>query len=59
MSLPSIEADYCTGCNRCVEVCEHGCLALVWDFATLVRPADCNGEGRCMEACPEHLIQMS
>jgi ferredoxin len=30
----------------------------VWDFATLVRPQDCGGDGRCAEACPENLIRM-
>jgi NAD-dependent dihydropyrimidine dehydrogenase PreA subunit len=55
---PVIRRDYCTGCNACVAACDNDCLALEWDFATLVRPDDCDGEGNCRRACPEGLITM-
>ena len=55
---PVIQRDYCTGCNICVMACDNNCLALEWDFATLVRPEDCDGEGNCMRACPDGLIRM-
>lgn len=56
--LPVISQNYCTGCSLCVKACEHECLGLVWDFATLQRPQDCHSDGKCVEACPEGCIQM-
>ena len=56
--VPAIDRDACTGCGSCVKECEHGCLSLVWDFATLVRAEDCCSEGRCVSACPQKLIRM-
>lgn len=56
--LPVIDRDYCTGCSACVDACDRKCLQLVWDFATLVRPADCDGDGKCVGVCPEKLIRM-
>jgi len=56
--LPVIAHDYCTGCALCVEACDHGCLEMVWDFATLQRAQDCGSEGHCMAACPDDVIRM-
>lgn len=57
--LPVIDRDYCNGCNACVESCPRGCLGLVWDFATLVRPELCDSDGSCVGSCPERLIRMA
>lgn len=56
--LPAIARHYCTGCGACVEACVHGCLEMVWDFATLSQPGDCSSEGNCVQACAEGLIRM-
>lgn len=56
--LPVIDQDYCTGCARCVEACDHCCLEMVWDFATLTVPDHCGSEGYCMSACPTNVIHM-
>lgn len=55
--LPAI-ADYCLGCGKCVEACPHGCLELVWEFATLQRAGDCVSEGDCVDVCPQTAIRM-
>ena len=55
--LPVIN-DYCHGCGLCVEACEHDCLGMVWDFATLGVPSDCGSEGICMKVCPQEAIHM-
>jgi NAD-dependent dihydropyrimidine dehydrogenase PreA subunit len=57
--LPVIAQDRCTGCALCVDACDHGCLELIWAFATLTRPGDCGSEGTCADVCPEHLIDMA
>ena len=56
--LPVIDRDYCTGCGLCMEACDHCCLGLVWDFATLLRPEACGSEGQCVPVCKEKLIHM-
>jgi ferredoxin len=56
--VPVINTDECVGCGTCVATCQHGCLELVWDFSTLVRPDDCVSCGACMTACPHKVIQM-
>jgi Na+-translocating ferredoxin:NAD+ oxidoreductase RNF subunit RnfB len=56
--LPVVSQDVCTGCGVCVGSCDHGCLELVWSFATLTRPLDCGSEGICVAACPEDAIRM-
>jgi|GEM_PF-3989467 len=56
--LPVIDTGYCSGCGACVAVCDHGCLGLVWDFATLLAPEACGSEGQCVDVCPEGIIRM-
>jgi Na+-translocating ferredoxin:NAD+ oxidoreductase RNF subunit RnfB len=57
--LPVIDRDNCLGCERCVAACDHGCLEMIWSFATLTQPHNCTGEGRCTKACPQQIIQMA
>ena len=56
--LPVIDTDACSGCNECVEACEHGCLSMEWSFATLTHPDRCHSDGKCMETCPYGVIHM-
>ncbi len=56
--VPVISQGYCTGCALCVEVCEHECLAMVWDFPTLQRAGDCHSDGACVDACPEECLRL-
>jgi pyruvate/2-oxoacid:ferredoxin oxidoreductase alpha subunit/NAD-dependent dihydropyrimidine dehydrogenase PreA subunit len=57
---PVLRADYCKGCERCVEACARGCIEPgdEIDAATGLVPValhldDCNACGLCIEACPE------
>ena len=56
--LPIIDTDSCGGCGKCVEACEPGCIDLVWAFATLNRPEDCDSCERCADVCPHQVIRM-
>jgi len=56
--LPIVDENCCTGCGKCVEVCDHNCLELVWSYARLTCQAQCGSEGTCHEACPEDAIRM-
>lgn len=56
--VPIISQDYCSGCAKCVNSCEHDCLAMVWDYPKLQRAADCHSDGACVNACPEECIRL-
>jgi NAD-dependent dihydropyrimidine dehydrogenase PreA subunit len=57
--LPVIDTDSCIGCERCVNICDRGCLEMIWSFSTLTHPQTCCGEAHCVEACPERIIRMA
>ncbi|MDR3282760.1 MAG: DUF362 domain-containing protein [Candidatus Methanoplasma sp.] len=48
---PSIDADECRGCCKCVEACAHFAITVVEKKAAIDR-ARCVGCGRCIAACP-------
>jgi ferredoxin len=56
---PVIDADECTGCGLCVDVCEHEVLDLVDDIAAIVKAGECTGCADCSEECPVEAITMS
>jgi NAD-dependent dihydropyrimidine dehydrogenase PreA subunit len=56
--LPVADWDRCSGCASCVHVCRRGCLEVPLDFAVLQFPEKCNGEARCVLACPRDAIRM-
>ncbi len=60
--LPAINAERCTGCGRCVAVCEPHLLSLEvvhWrKFAALRDPPLCTGCSFCAAVCPFHAITM-
>lgn len=45
-------AESCTGCGLCVDVCPHGVFAMNERVAQLVRPAACMECGACQRNCP-------
>jgi NAD-dependent dihydropyrimidine dehydrogenase PreA subunit len=61
--LPTVDADRCTGCGRCVAACEPRVLSLEtladWrKSAVLHAPVDCTGCSLCALRCPFDAITM-
>ena len=53
--IPQIQADRCSLCGKCVEVCQFHALAKVGP-SILVFPQLCHGCGSCTWNCPEQAI---
>jgi len=52
---PQIDADKCSHCGRCAEVCAYHAIAVISD-KVLVFPELCHGCGACSYLCPESAI---
>jgi len=52
-----IDADTCTACGRCAEVCRFDAV-VPGDVAYRVTPIDCEGCASCYYQCPAEAIQM-
>lgn len=57
--LPVVDANACTGCNKCVEACGPRSLTIIGGVATLDDPESCGSEEHCIEPCPENAILMA
>lgn len=53
--IPQIQEDQCTGCGKCVEVCQFHTLALIAK-KILIFPQLCHGCGSCTWNCPHGAI---
>lgn len=53
--VPEINAQKCTGCGKCGELCEFKAITLVGD-SIMVFEELCHGCGGCMAICPEDSI---
>jgi NAD-dependent dihydropyrimidine dehydrogenase PreA subunit len=61
--LPTVDADRCTGCGRCVAACEPRVLSLEtrpdWRKSAVLHGAgDCTGCSLCAWRCPFGAIEM-
>ena len=54
--IPQIDADHCTLCGKCVEVCQFHALVKIGK-TILVFPQLCHGCGSCTWNCPEGAIR--
>lgn len=55
--LARVEADECTGCEACLEMCPMGAISLVEDVAFIDKDK-CIGCGVCSAHCPVSAIQL-
>ena len=56
--MPSkVDADKCTGCGNCVEVCPMEAIKLEDDIA-VVDEEECIECGACVDECPEDAMEL-
>lgn len=56
--IPLVLKSQCTGCGKCVQVCDTGSLAMRRGFAEVMRPDICCSDGHCAAVCPEDAMRM-
>jgi heterodisulfide reductase subunit A-like polyferredoxin len=55
--VAKVDSAACTGCGRCIRVCNYGAISLI-DARAYVDPARCTGCGQCVATCPNTAISM-
>lgn len=53
--VPVVDADRCTGCGKCADVCEYNAIAAL--RKAMVFPELCHGCGGCFQVCAEGAIR--
>ena len=48
----------CKGCDWCIQACPHGGIVLHPDTGVAMACDLCNGEPKCIEACPEEALDI-
>ena len=55
----TLDADACTGCRMCIEVCPHGVLAMENGKAHIVDRDGCMECGACAKNCPSDALSVT
>jgi formate hydrogenlyase subunit 6/NADH:ubiquinone oxidoreductase subunit I len=56
-SLPEVDPETCTGCEKCVDVCPTGAIEMI-EKKAVIHPERCNNCRVCIPACPVSAIQV-
>ncbi|MGD9566899.1 MAG: mercury methylation ferredoxin HgcB [Sedimentibacter sp.] len=54
-----LDADRCTGCGRCIEVCPHNVFELKDKKAMMINRDFCIECGACVKNCPFHAVEVN
>lgn len=54
-----LDADRCTGCGRCIEVCPHNVFELKDRKAVIINRDFCIECGACVKNCPFHAVAVN
>lgn len=52
--IPEVDAEACTGCGACLELCMVGAIQV--DGIACIEPGKCISCGVCAQGCPEQAI---
>ncbi len=55
-AILSLNAEKCSGCGRCINVCPHSVLVINNGLAHIVKPDSCMECGACVKNCPEKAL---
>jgi formate hydrogenlyase subunit 6/NADH:ubiquinone oxidoreductase subunit I len=58
-AVPGIQADLCTACQQCVQICPENALIMLAEYPTLRPEVVCTYCGLCEEVCPTGAISLS
>jgi heterodisulfide reductase subunit A len=53
-----VDADVCTGCGTCIQICPYGAIDKDEDRKAVVNSVLCKGCGTCVSTCPERAIDI-
>jgi len=59
VSTISFDAEKCTGCKRCIEVCPHGVFDITDRKAQIVDKDSCMECGACALNCPVNALEVN
>ncbi len=57
--IVKVDETICDGCGWCIEACEYGAVTLHPNTRKAIICDGCNGEPKCIEACPETALTFS